>query len=193
MTIFHGWNDHWASFGIEDKDIGSYNLGHPLVVVYASQSRLVQLINSAYVRIMLSDLETDRRPERVNVGDYRNNLTEMVRLSLANDIVPVLVTAPSSHTVGDEPAFLADRWLNDIRELVPIHQQSLQLVREVAQENGVPLLDLARTFEGYPLQELKSELFQMDGIHLQVPGDEVIAETMYEFFKEEGLLELLKN
>ena len=117
----------------------------------------------------------------------------MVELSLANDILPVLITAPTSHTKGNEPAYLAERWLNDIEELVPIHQQYLQVVREVALDNNIPLLDLAKEFEGLPEKDLKTKLFQMDGIHLQPSGDEKIAEYMYKFFKEERLLERLKN
>ncbi len=26
VTIDYGWNDHWTSFGIEDKEMGKYNL-----------------------------------------------------------------------------------------------------------------------------------------------------------------------
>ena len=41
----------------------------------------------------------------------------------ANDITPVLVTAPTSHRLGEEPSFLLKRWLEDLSQLVPKHQR----------------------------------------------------------------------
>ncbi len=99
ITIYYGWNDHWKSFGLEDKNLGQYNLAHPVLVTLAafSRIRIFQLFNYFLLNIRTRQ-DKSEFPERVSLADFRNNLCHMVQIAKNNDIIPVLITAPSSHT-----------------------------------------------------------------------------------------------
>jgi lysophospholipase L1-like esterase len=180
ITIYYGWNDHWGSFGIEDKEIGQFNLEHSTLLLETfSRLRLVQLINKAVFAMKQgSGAEVKRRPERVSLPDFRSNLLGMVHLARDSGIVPILITAPSSHRKGAEPAYLKRRWLNDLNELVPLHGRYVQVLRDIGSDENVPLIDLFAEFAKMPKAEL-DRLFLEDGIHLTNEGNEKIAEFIY--------------
>jgi hypothetical protein len=94
----------------------------------------------------------------------------MIKLARDNEIVPVLITAPSSHTEGNEPGYLTDRWLNDLEDLIPIHQKYVNIVREVVEEHSVVVIDLVKEFENLPTNEDRRDYFLKDGIHLTSEG-----------------------
>ncbi|MHC4942083.1 MAG: GDSL-type esterase/lipase family protein [Planctomycetota bacterium] len=187
-TIFYGWNDHWCSFGIEDKDIGKLNLDHSIWLLYLSKLRFVQLINKAVFSFQQNG--DGRMPERVSLEDFASNLLQMVRIARENDIIPVLLTAPTPHEKGKEPAYLTKRWLNDLRELVPLHQKYLQVVRDIASKEDVLLVDLYAEFRRFP-REKWSRFFSRDGIHLTAAGNRKVAELMYMKFVKHDLNKLL--
>ena len=182
ITIFYGWNDHWIGFGIEDKHVRDYNTS----VLYSLQRfRLVQLVTQAVVKIEQKEL----LPERVSASDFQKNLTEMVKIARRNHIIPVLLTAPQGHQKGKEPVFLATRWLRNLKDLIPIHQKYVSLVRKVAKKEKVVLCDLARKFEQLPKEDVVNKYFHVDGTHLRKAGDAVIADTLYHCLNEHGVLE----
>jgi len=180
VTIYYGWNDHWTSFGIEDKDMGKYNLEHSaLLLEVFSDVRIVQLLNKAVFLLTRNATEQDeQKPERVSLADFSSNLLQMVQIARNNDIIPVLLTAPSSHKKGEEPGYLAERWLNDLHQLVPIHKKYVQVVRDISSKEDVPLIDLYAEFNQLPQEEL-IKFFQKDGIHLTEKGNKKIAEFIY--------------
>lgn len=187
ITIYYGWNDHWLSFGVADKDIGAFNADRSLALNF-DDLRLVQLFS--YFAIKLYGKSADAgRPRRVSEEDFKANIRAMVQTAREHGIVPVLLTAPSSHTVGQEPAYLAERWLADLGELVPIHSRYAELVREVAREEQVLLVDLLDMFYRYPSEDLKKKYFVEDGIHLTSEGCWELANKLYWTFEEEGLLQ----
>jgi lysophospholipase L1-like esterase len=120
--------------------------------------------------------------ERVSPADFRSNLREMTRLARAADAVPVLVTAPSGHRVGQEPAQLAPRWIEDLSRLVPLHQRYVEIVREVAEREGAVLCDLAARFDALAPDE-RSRHFAADGVHLTLAGDRRAASWLRECFE----------
>jgi len=73
-------------------------------------------------------------------------------------ITPILLTAPSSHKKGEEPAYLTDRWLNDLNKLVPLHQKYVQAIRDIASRERVLLIDLYAEF-GRLLRENPNRFF----------------------------------
>ncbi|MEN8159641.1 MAG: GDSL-type esterase/lipase family protein [Myxococcota bacterium] len=171
VTFYFGWNDHWIGFGIEDAEIGAMRsptlpaLGRP---------RLLQLVFKARIALR-SNLDP---PERVSLDDFRANLIEMARVSRRNDIVPVFLTAPTSHRVGREPEYLTRRHLRDLSELVPLHQRYVEAVREAAPAGGAVLCDLAAGFDALPEGDVRGVYFHGDGIHLRRKGDSVIAKLL---------------
>jgi lysophospholipase L1-like esterase len=188
VTIYYGWNDHWCTFGIEDKDMHAYDLRHPLVwTALSSRSRVAQLINKA---LFSREFEGKTTLERVPLEDFRANLREMVRIARENSIVPVLLTAPSAHQPGREPEVLTRRWLNDVTELVPLHEAYVKAARDVATEDDVYFVDLYRLFRDLGEEELTAS-FTQDGIHPTEAGSRRIAQYLYDYFEETGLIDEL--
>jgi lysophospholipase L1-like esterase len=188
VTIYFGWNDHWASFGVEDKAVGQFNKGFARLTTALAELRLVQLFNFFAIKLY-QEGGKERRPERVSPEDFAANLKEIVRLARLHGIVPVLFTAPTSHTRGAEPQYLAERWLNDLDELVPLHRRYAEIVRQVARDDEVLLVDLLAAFDLLPPEEVKNTYFEPDGIHLTGEGHKVIALVLYKYFAGAGLLE----
>jgi lysophospholipase L1-like esterase len=183
VTIYYGWNDHWIGYGIEDKDVQKINesFGHSFSL---QNLRFVQLFTKFLVKIQ----QKPDRPERVSASDFRDNLENMIEIARSDGIIPVLLTAPTSHEKGKEPAYLAQRWLRNLNDLVPLHQKYISIVRQVAESQNAALCDLAREFEKMPHDLVADKYFMQDGIHLQKEGDAEIAKILFNCLKNNGLL-----
>ncbi len=184
VTLYYGWNDHWISFGIADKDIGAFNADRSLLMRF-DDWRLVQLFSY----LAIGRYGDGGRPRRVSEEDFRGNLTAMVRTARAADIEPVLLTAPSSHRVGREPVYLGERWLEDLSELVPLHRRYAEIVREVARDEGALLVDMLVAFDQFPQEDLAHKYFVEDGIHLTSEGSWELAQKLYWALEANGLLD----
>lgn len=184
VTIFYGWNDHWIGFGVDDATAAELNQSflYPL-----QRFRLVQFVNEALVAT--AD-ESPEKPRRVSPEQFRDNLARMVELARGIGATPVLLTAPTAHRKGSEPAYLERRWLDELEDLVPLHQQYAQIVREVARETDAVLCDLLAASEELSPEELEP-LFRDDGIHFEPPGDEWVAEHLYACLDDAGLIDVL--
>lgn len=188
VTIYYGWNDHWVNSGLEDKMIGEIFRKHPpLLLELSSSLRMATLINQAIfaLRAPISE-EQNKVPVRVSLPDFSANLRQMVHVARDNGIIPILLTAPSSHRKGKEPRGLAGRWLNDLSDLIPLHQQYVQAVRDVAAQHQAPLIDLYAAFNRLSQKDL-DRFFWRDSIHLSEEGDEKLAEMIYAYFVDTGL------
>ncbi len=182
VTIYFGWNDHWIGYGVADKDAARLTSSAALQIL--QRFRLVQLASKA---IVSRDAGADARPRRVSLEDFRANLKEMVAIAREHDITPVLITAPTSHEVGKEPPQLAERHLEDLSELVPLHRSYADVVREVARGEGVVLCDLAAEFDKLP-SEKRYQLLMEDGIHFTPQGAKLTALVLYRCLADNGLL-----
>jgi lysophospholipase L1-like esterase len=185
VTLFYGWNDHWIGFGVSDAQVTRLQES-PLLFQLQRRSRLYQLVVKGLTAARIRQQE--RRPLRVSPPAFADNLTEMIRLCRKQGVVPVLLTAPTSHRRGHEPAYLAERHIEDLNDLVPLHQRYVEIVREVAARERVPLCDLALRFQELLAQEPADQYFQADGIHLLPQGDAKVAEYLYDCLQSEGLL-----
>lgn len=179
-TIYYGWNDHWFGFGVEDKNVAKIGSFFSKL----QRFRVVQLLTKAFI---VAD-QTDK-PNRVSVIDFKNNLIDIIKIARGNNIIPVLITAPTSHERGKEPEYLTNRWLRSLNDLIPLHQKYISLVREVANEENAYLLDLAKKFEELPKNVVRDQYFMRDGIHLKKAGNEIIGRMMVDFFLDNGLIE----
>ena len=182
VTIYFGWNDHWIGFGIEDKEVGALRRG--LGVERWQRVRLVQLLTKARLAVRSRDAAF---PNRVSRVDFEANLRQMVTVATAAGVTPMLITAPSSHVVGDEPAYLGERWLRDLGDLVPVHQAYVAAVRTVAASTRAELCDVAAAFDALALTERRA-LMMADGIHLTPAGDARLASMLYDCLDTAGLL-----
>jgi lysophospholipase L1-like esterase len=180
VTIYYGWNDHWIGFGLPDEDVAR------LVRRTGSrwqEMRLVELGQKAWVAAHRSD---DNR--RVPLPEFRRNLHEMVRLARSNRVEPVLITAPASHEKGREPEYLKGVWIHRLEDLVPLHQEYVGAVREVAREDRATLCDLAAEFAALP-PERRYGLFLKDGIHLNHRGAQRAATMLADCLEGSGVLD----
>lgn len=167
--IYFGWNDHWVALGPTDPQL---RIAHRFLWL-AEHSRLVQVALKATMGISGS---RHLRPNRVPAKRYKRNLMTMAAEAHAAGIVPVLVTAPSHHIPGHEPERLALRHLRTLSELVPLHQQYVQLTRDAARDSGAVLCDAAAAFAALPAPP--ATYFTADGIHFTSAGDQQLAEVV---------------
>ena len=118
-------------------------------------------------------------------------IEEMVRVARANDIMPVLITAPSGHRRGQTPESLVGRFVAEEEDLVSLHESYVEVVREVARSNDVPLCDLAADRDGLTSDRWRATYFYSDGVHLTEAGDARVAELLLATLQEHGLLDTL--
>jgi lysophospholipase L1-like esterase len=128
----------------------------------------------------------------IGFGLFKENLRSIVRQARAQDIHPMLLTAPTSIRSGEEPEYLTTRWLRDLSELVPLHQKYVNAVREVAASTEAEICDLERSFGQLPIDDLK-RMFLSDGIHLSPEGDRHLAELLYACLDRAGLLKAIEG
>ncbi|HQQ63200.1 MAG TPA: GDSL-type esterase/lipase family protein [Pseudomonadales bacterium] len=187
VTIYFGWNDHWLSYGLPDKDMDFSKARFPLYRAL-QHARVFQVFSMLYNQFLQHRTQQER-PVRVSLQDYHDNLTTMINLARDNGITPILITAPSSHRTGSEPAYLQDRFLKDLSQLVPLHRQYTDITRQVAREQNVLLLDLAEEFDATPYDTLHEQYMKADGIHLRPAGSTAVAEKLYRLIDNHHLLD----
>lgn len=181
VTVYYGWNDHWLSIGLADREVGEIARS---ILFRHQRLRLVQLANRTQVAVRAGG----ERPLRVPLSDFRDNLRRIVERARALGTTPVLLTAPTSHERGQEPRYLAGRWVADLDQLVPLHQSYVAAVREVAAAERAPLCDLAAAFAREPRWKLRTSYFHRDGIHLLEAGDRKLAAALDRCLAAHGLL-----
>lgn len=163
ITIEFGWNDHWDALGPPDDQT------HPgPAALWASEHVRVY---QAYRKAVLG-LQLRRHPEgprRVSLERYRENLRTMVEQGVRLGARVVLITAPTDHEPGHEPAYLRARHLRELTQLVPLHAAYVQATRVVAGQTGAALCDAAATME--QLGGGRRRYFRPDGIHFNEAGD----------------------
>jgi lysophospholipase L1-like esterase len=162
ITIYFGWNDHWLAMGLTDPQI---TRAHQLRTL-AEHLRLAQLLLRAEVALAARQSPP---PNRVPSPAFSSNVLRLAREAQAKGITPVFITAPSNHVQGHEPAYLAKRHVRSLSEVVPLHTEYMNAVREAAAETGAPVCDAAAAFTSLPAPH--DRYFQKDGIHLTDAGD----------------------
>jgi lysophospholipase L1-like esterase len=186
VTLYFGWNDHWIGFGVRDSEVNA--LGKSFLPGL-EHSRLWQLVFK--LRIALRRRASGDTPMRVSADEFRSHLQQMVRLAREAGIVPVLLTAPTSHEPGREPELIRERWLPDLAQLVPTHQRYVAIVREVAREEDAPLCDLEARFSKLSFKRRRARHFRADGIHTTPIGDRKLAALLIECFEAQPVLRAL--
>jgi lysophospholipase L1-like esterase len=166
VVIFFGWNDHWMALGPTDPDL---HLARRFLWL-ADHFRLAQAALEARVGVSERD---NHRPSRVPPDRYRRNLDRMAALAKDAGIAPVFVTAPSNYVAGYEPEYLLRRHIQRLSDVIPLHQEYVQLTREAARESGAVLCDAAAAFAALPFPH--NRYFKADDIHFTPEGDQQLA------------------
>jgi len=168
VTVYFGWNDHWVALGPEDADAHVSRAGFWM----SQHSRLWQLLTKA--RLAAAPALAGR-PNRVPLDRYVSNLEAMVQLANAAGIRIVLITAPTNHEPGREPAYLAKRHVRALSELVPLHRAYAEATRRAGRETGAVVCDAAAAFDA---DADRLSYFEQDGIHLKAPGNSALADLL---------------
>lgn len=182
IMIYFGWNDHWLAYGFSDKHMGD------LLGILQSKILKDLEITKIILRTILK-IKSSAEILRVRPDEFYENLTEIVKIAQKNQIIPILITAPSAQQAGQEPSQLQPRWIKELDQLIPLHEKYVQIVRQVAQENAVPLCDLSDNFSKLPILDRQKYFFSKDGIHLTNEGSQKAAQFLYQCIASGGLLE----
>jgi len=169
VTLYFGWNDHWMAMGLTDPEVARARR----LIRLAGLSRVVQL----WLRLKTN--MAARRvppPNRVPLPQYERNVRSLVMEARAAGIAPLLITAPSNHVQGHEPAYLARRHVRTLSEVVPLHAAYVEATRRIGQQTGASVCDAAAAFAALP--QPHDSYFQKDGIHLTEAGDAVMAQVV---------------
>lgn len=169
VVIFYGWNDHWMALGPTDPDL---RLASRFLWL-ADHSRIAQAALKARTGLAARQ---DHRPNRVPPDRYRHNLDRMAALAKAAGIVPVFVTAPSNYVAGHEPEYLLRRHVQRLSDVIPLHQEYVQLTRQAARESSAVLCDAASAFAALP--GTHDRFFRSDAIHFTPDGDQQLAQIV---------------
>lgn len=169
IVVFYGWNDHWMALGPTDPDL---HLARRFLWM-ADHLRIAQVALKA--RMGLS-ARNGQKPNRVPPERYRSNLDRIADLAKSAGITPVFVTAPSNYIVGREPAYLLRRHVQRLSDVVPLHQQYVELTRAAARESGAVLCDAAAAFAAIPGSH--DRYFKADAIHFTADGDQELAHVV---------------
>jgi lysophospholipase L1-like esterase len=176
VTVMFAFNDLWAAASqISDRD--QEPLPHSIIGVQNLLSRLH--IYRILKKGLLSAIEQhpdslfDRTAPVYRVGpdDYRENMNELVDSILANNARPILLTSPipsleKYYPVGYKSGLHA------------FHEQYNRIMREIASEKNVELVDLAIEFDRY------DNLFDdplVDPIHFNARGHQIAGQFIYDY------------
>ncbi|MFK8111765.1 MAG: SGNH/GDSL hydrolase family protein [Rubripirellula sp.] len=178
VTVYFGWNDHWLARGLEDKQQAA-----PEVSGVASAVGSIRLVQVA--GLLTSGTQNQEVPKmRVEQADYRNNLRRMIELGREHSFETWMLTAPHAMDRGVPPYLVSSGEIRSASALIPLHQRYTSIVREVAREAKVSLVD----FEAQMDSMDKSKLFIEDHIHLSEEGRLYVAQVLLQRLKESGTL-----
>ena len=170
VLILFGWNDHWAAA----NDIADKDQQLPPKFIINLQNKLSNLqLYRALKKFLLRNIEKDidslfdrKSPVyRVALSDFEYNLKTICRTAWNNHAVPILITAPIPSLENYYPLGIRSG-------LRRYHELYNQIVRLVAEQNSIILVDAALEFDKY--KDLYDDA-GMDPIHFNSIGHEILA------------------
>jgi lysophospholipase L1-like esterase len=188
VTIYVGWNDFMKANPENLEEVGQ----HAGLARLMERSYLVKAYKKilfSYVRPLTAQPQppsTDedlRAYDTFEFPDFRDNLSEMIQILKARNIKVIVFTRPTVVREGMTQEDI-DRqnvvfpWYGSgfsVNRLLSLHRSYNRTIRSVAEAEGVPLLDLAQSFEQYD----KDELF-WDTMHPNEKGQQLIADQLIE-------------
>ena len=154
VIVYFGWNDHWRSTGLNDRQYAAQLASH--------RPRLLQLF---------------QRPEqppplRVALEEYAENLRLIIDRGAERGGETLLLTAPCHFTPENVARFLQNGNIIASDRPQVLHEQYLSIVRNLQGYRDTEVFDLARI-----LAEINAPrmLLQRDGIHPTEVGHSVLA------------------
>jgi len=174
-VVCYGWNDHWLAYRATDADLGRGRAMYALAAAIG-KSRLVQFGKKLRYSVVGSVEGQVIDEVRVSADQYRDNLLAIADAFDSDGIAVVFMTAPSAHNRTGVPDYLVDIQLTKSKDqALRLHRQYNQIVRDIAAEKNLNLVDLEAEFE---CETAPSGLFKKDGIHFTANGLRAISTTL---------------
>ncbi|MBX7244160.1 MAG: hypothetical protein K1X53_01600 [Candidatus Sumerlaeaceae bacterium] len=178
-----GWNDRFPALNLPDRELGARtslaSLMHRLFYHWRVYQYLAAPEGDRWARV---DLTTTTL--RVGPEEYEQNLRKLVSMVRANDALPVLATQPENLTASNLSHFEKENFVAGEISQLTLHREYNVIVRRVAQETRVPLLDLEEEFD----RRTKSQLFEPDGMHLSGPGQNLVARLLIGVLRNQDII-----
>jgi len=159
VTIYFGWNDHWLDSSPMSQQM-AVRMGSVSGHIYdlLKQSRLFSYLIVKLNPYKPTHQNNSARVYRVPPQQYRDGLTSLVKKIRASGAVPILITAPRRNLTKE----LMDKtYAVSIADAEKVHDEYVEITREVSRQENAPLFDLAEVLKG----EENNSLFARDGIH----------------------------
>ncbi|MGB7346893.1 MAG: SGNH/GDSL hydrolase family protein [Pirellulaceae bacterium] len=178
VVVYFGWNDHWLARGIADKD---QKPRQESVANWAAEHlRLVQLMQ------LLLNQGSKKRSDlmRVSIEDYQKNLAAMSQQMASRGASVWYITAPHAFDLGIPDYLHTSGEVAEPNDLIPLHRQYNEVVRDVSRRQAAPLLDLAAEID----QLKKDDLFIDDHIHLSQKGKLYLTKRLVDYLEERDIV-----
>ncbi|MBK50000.1 MAG: hypothetical protein CL768_03065 [Chloroflexi bacterium] len=200
ITIYSGWNDfedfiasYWepknphghalkSQFELAKIPFGNFSLVWGAGKLYYSFKGYNRTV-SVGVDVDLQQKYLRKARSQVWQNEHRDNIQELISVAKADGVIPVLIIFPSPQfenassevkSYADQDINMAGNWDAFVIALRHIRSN----LRVLAEENGIPLIDVNNSFEKLNNDyKAKFNLF-VDRQHLTPKGNTVIAETM---------------
>jgi lysophospholipase L1-like esterase len=186
VTIYVGWNDFMKANPENLAETGRYASLARLM----EQSYLIKAYKKvifSYVRPLIMTPNVASTTEDLHAYDafesqeFRGNLVEMSRILRANHIKALIMTRPTVVREGMSTEELKRQnvmfpWYGNaysVNKLLSLHRAYNRMIHSVADQEGIPLVDLDAEFEKYD----KNRLF-WDTMHPNEKGHQLIADLV---------------
>lgn len=173
VTLFFGWNDHWLEMQTDRNRMAVKT--HPVIgQLYnlLKEKRLFMLL-AGMARSPGADLsKREQAGFRVPPDEYVEVLRQFVQEIRDTGARPLLITAPSREIFPTKDKHPEISQTLDFGE---VHEQYVNLTRQVAEETGADLLDLYKEFS----DPSYDRYFMDDGIHFRQSGLGAIARSLH--------------
>ncbi len=160
VTIYFGWNDHWldATPMSQQMAVRMGAVTGRLYEVFKRSRLFCFMIMAMNPTKPLAKNDTAQWVYRVPPEQYREGLATLIRNIKKSQAIPVVITAPRRNLTD---ALVKKNYARSIEEAEKSHDEYVEITRDVARNEQVPLFDLAKLLED---QEY-DPLFAPDGIH----------------------------
>lgn len=173
ITLYYGWNDHWFALRAPDQELSQTRPAQAALLGHiAEKCRVVQA--ALWLQLRISIQPPEKRPFRVPLENYRDNLNTLCRGARDKGIRVIMITAPSDLDENDLTRLRDLDYISDPLGLPELHERYNQVVRDVSEECGADLIDFSRS------AKTTGGLISEDGIHLTQKGITWLASKLAE-------------
>ncbi len=177
VVVYYGWNDHW----LKTTALSGPKLPDPPITDHVLILRGLRLAwERAQARSAIREEEEDidmvRTELRLPPLHYWAMLDEFAVLGKRHGFQVVYMTAPSALNREVVRWIIEEQgWAKPETNLPELHEYYNNITREIAEDKGAVLVDLAQVFA----ERSDEPLIHSDGVHPSQAGHALIAQTLF--------------